>query len=58
MVTAIYHPPYSLTNNITNATFLDELTEWVTELIMENKNVIILGDLNMRMTTQMMQILT
>ena len=46
-ITAIYHPPSSPANNITNAAFIADFTEWVMELVAENKNVIILGDFNM-----------
>ena len=46
-ITAIYHPLYSPTNNITNAAFLYEFTEWVMVLGAESKNVIILNDFNM-----------
>ena len=33
-IVAIYHPPYSVTNNGTNAKFIDELTEYLVDSIM------------------------
>ena len=30
LVIVVYHPPYTITNQITNTTFLDEFTDWIT----------------------------
>ena len=46
-ILAIYHPPYSNQTKATNHDFLDEFTNWVAEYIMNNTNVIILGDFNL-----------
>ena len=46
-ILAIYHPPYSNQSKATNQDFLDEFTDWVTEYIMNDTNVIILGDFNL-----------
>ena len=46
-VLAIYHPPYSDQSQITDHEFLDEFTDWIAEYIMNDTNVIILGDFNL-----------
>ena len=46
-ILAIYHPPYSNQSKATNQDFLDEFTDWVAEYIMNDTNVIILGDFNL-----------
>ena len=46
-ILAIYHPPYSKQTKATNHDFLDEYTDWVAEYIMNDTNVIILGDFNL-----------
>ena len=46
-VLGIYHPPYSDQSQTTNHDFLDEFTDWIAEYIMNNTNVIILGDFNL-----------
>ena len=47
MVLAIYHPPYSEQSQITNHEFLDVFTDWIAEYIMNDTNIIILGDFNL-----------
>ena len=42
----IYHPPYSGCNLITNNMFTDDLTEWLAESLVNDKNMIIMGDFN------------
>ena len=46
MMIGIYHPPYSGCNLITNNMFIDDITEWLVESLVNNKNIIIMGDLN------------
>ena len=46
-ILAIYHPPYSSQTRATNRDFLDECTDWVAEYIMNDTNMIILGDFNL-----------
>ena len=46
-ILAIYYPPYSNQSKATNHDFLDEFTDWVAEYIMNDTNVIILGDFNL-----------
>ena len=45
-VFGIYHPPYS-DQSQTNLDSLDEFTDWIAEYIMNDMNVIILGDFNL-----------
>ena len=47
IVLGIYHPPYSDKSQTTNHDFLDEFTDWIAEYIMNDTNVIILGDFNL-----------
>ena len=49
---AIYHPPYSATNNTTNAKFIDKFTEYLVDSIMTYNNIVILGDFNLHINDQ------
>ena len=40
-------PPQGTQESITNTTFLDELTDLLTEVTPKHRNIIILGDFNM-----------
>ena len=40
----IYHPPYLLTNKITNGRFIEEFTEYVSTNLPEHQNNIFIGD--------------
>ena len=51
-IVAIYHPPYSVTNNSTNAKFIDEFTEYLVDSIMTYNNIVILGDFNLHINDQ------
>ena len=44
---AIYHPPYTNKNPITNNMFIDDFTDWLAEEIMLHDNLLILGDFNL-----------
>ena len=46
MLVAIYHPPYTTSNPITNTTFIDEYTEWLTDQLVSYDNLYITGDFN------------
>ena len=48
--TAIYHPPYSLSNKSTNRAFLDDFTSLVTGLLPDHSNHIILRDFNLHVS--------
>ena len=43
----LYHPPYSLSNKITNTMFIDEFTDFTTRIIPEDNNNIFIGDFNL-----------
>ena len=47
---ALYHPPYSLITPVTNAMFIDELTNWITNILVDDKNVIIMGNFNIHIS--------
>ena len=42
----MYHPPYSGCNITSNNMFIDDLTEWIAESLVNDKNKIIMGDFN------------
>ena len=46
-IAAIYHPPYTNKNHITNNMFIDDFTDWLAEEIMLHDNLLILGDFNL-----------
>ena len=46
-VEGLYHPPYSDTNKCTDAMFLDDLAEFLEEVLTSYKNIIIAGDFNL-----------
>ena len=48
-IIGIYHPPYPATNKITNTQFIDEFLNWLPDQIMEHKNIIITGDINLHL---------
>ena len=45
-ILVIYHPPYSTSQKITNAMFLDDLTEFLTDWMASYRNIIICSDFN------------
>ena len=47
MIVAIYRPPDSL-----NIMFLDEITEWMVDSLVEDTNVIIAGDFNLHISNK------
>ena len=46
-VVGLYHPPYSDTNKCTDAMFLDDLAEFLEEVLISYSNIIIAGDFNL-----------
>ena len=46
-IIGVYDPPYSAVNQITNAKFLEEFLNWLPDQIIEHKNLIITGDINL-----------
>ena len=47
VIIAIYHPPYSDVNPVTNSMFIDDFTDWIGEIFMTYDNIIIRGDFNL-----------
>ena len=45
-ILGIYHPPYSTGQKITNAMFLDDLMEFLTDWMASYRNIIICSDFN------------
>ena len=50
--TAIYHPPYSLKNKLTNRVFLDDFTNFVTDLLPDHNNNVLLRDFNLHVSNE------
>ena len=50
IVHGIYHPPYSLTNKITNGRFIDKFTEYVSTNLPEHQNNIFIRDFNLHVS--------
>ena len=48
--TAIYHPPYSLRNKSTNQAFLDDFTSFVTNLLPEWPDNVLMGNFNLHVS--------
>ena len=48
----VYHPPYSLINKNTNTMFIDEFTEFTTEIIPDHTNNIFTGDFNLHVSDE------
>ena len=42
----MYHPPYSDKAPVTNAMFLDEITDFLATFLVKHNNIIITGDFN------------
>ena len=45
-ITGVYHPPPSLLNNTTNSMFIDQLSDFLVEVMSQSSNHIVLGDFN------------
>ena len=50
---SIYHPPYSTTNRITNAMFIEEITDYVSSCLPTHQNNIFIGDFNLHVSNQL-----
>ena len=46
IVIGLYRPPYSPSNPITLATFLDEFTNWIADVLAEYSGIVMVGDFN------------
>ena len=51
-IIAVYHPPYSEKNPITNAMFIDDITEFLTEALSQHQNIILAVDFNIHLNNQ------
>ena len=47
LLVVIYHPPYSMAKPVTNASFIDEFSNWLPDKLLSHKNIIIAGDFNL-----------
>ena len=50
---SIYRPPYTTTNQITDAQFTTDFAEWIPYITIQYKNTIILGDFNIHINDSM-----
>ena len=46
-IITIYHPPYSNQHPVTNTMFLDDITEWPSNILPKYNNIILAGDFNL-----------
>ena len=46
-ILGIYHPPYSMGHKITNAMFLDDMTEFLTDWMANYRKIIVCSGFNM-----------
>ena len=51
-IIAVYHPPYSEKNPITNAMFIDDITEFLAEILSQYQNTVLAGDFNIHVNNQ------
>ena len=51
-IIAVYHPLYSEKNPITNAMFINNITEFLTEALSQHQNIILAGDFNIHINKQ------
>ena len=45
-ILSLYHPQYSVRQNITNTIFIDDLTDYLTDWMTSHRNIIICEDFN------------
>ena len=51
-ILGIYHPPASTQHKTSNPNFIDNLTQLLTTIGSENRNILLLGDLNLHIDNQ------
>ena len=51
-ILAIYHPPYSTRNLVSGNIFIDELTDWLTDTLASDKNVLVMGNFNIHINKE------
>ena len=44
VIIAIYHPLYSIKYPVTNAMFIDDITEWLPDQLVQSNNVVEAGE--------------
>ena len=54
-IIAVYHPLYSEKNPITNAMFMDDITEFLTEALSLHQNIILAHEFNIHINNQTTQ---
>ena len=52
VIIAIYHPPYSIKYPVTNAMFIDDITEQLPDQLVQSNNVVMAGDFNIHINKQ------
>ena len=52
VIIAIYHPLYSINYLVTNAMFIDDITEWLLDQLVQSNNVVVAGDFNIHINKQ------
>ena len=52
IIIVVYHPPYSEKNHITNAMFINDITEFLAEALSQHQNIILTGDFNIDINNQ------
>ena len=51
-IVAIYHQPYSARNPVTDNTFIDEITDWLTDTLASDKHVLVMGNFNIHINKE------
>ena len=51
-IIAVYHPLYSEINPITNAIFINDIMEFLAELLSQHQNILLAGDFNIHINNQ------
>ena len=46
-IITIYLPPYSNQHPVTNTMFMDDITEWLSNILPKDNNIILAGDFNL-----------
>ena len=52
VIIAIYHSPYSIKYPVTNAMFIDDITEWLLDQLVQSNNIVVAGDFNIHINKQ------
>ena len=51
-IITLYHSPYSVIYPITSAVLIDEFTNWIINILVDNKNVTLMGDFNIHINNE------